>query len=274
MSGGLFVVATPIGNLGDVSERARSTLASADLVAAEDTRRTGRLLQALGVRTKLVSLFEGNERARTEELLERLRAGATIALVSDGGTPLISDPGYRLVSACIGAGIDVHVIPGPSAVLAALVVSGLPTDRFAFEGFLPRTAGPRRTRLTELASEPRTLVVFESPRRVNTLLRDAEDILGPRRRVAICRELTKLHEEVMRGSVADVRQAIGDGPLRGEVVVVIEGAAEAEADGLASLEEARALVAAGVRKREAAHRVAAARGASANELYRALLEAP
>jgi 16S rRNA (cytidine1402-2'-O)-methyltransferase len=189
VTGTLHIVATPIGNLGDLSERARQTLADVDLVVAEDTRRTGRLLAAFGVEASLRSMFDGNERERTPGVLRDLMAGRSVALVSDGGMPLVSDPGYRLVHACIEEGIEVRVVPGPSAALAALVVSGLPTDRFVFEGFLPRTSGRRRTRLAAIAQDPRTLVLFEAPRRVAGLLRDIALELGDRR-VAVCRELT------------------------------------------------------------------------------------
>ena len=272
-AGVLYVVATPIGNLGDLSDRARETLGAVDLVVAEDTRRTGRLLQAIGVRATLRSFFEGNERARTPAIVRELVDGRSVALVSDGGMPLVSDPGYRLVGACIEAGIEVRVVPGPSAVLAALVVSGLPTDRFSFEGFLPRTAGERRARLAAVAHDPRTLVFFESPRRVPGMLRDLVRTLGDRR-VALCRELTKLHEEVRRGTAAEVLASIEGDPLRGEVVVVVEGDRDgAPVEMQAAVASARALVADGVRKREAAHAVADRLGISANEVYRALLDA-
>ena len=273
MAGVLHVVATPIGNLGDLSDRARETLATVDLVVAEDTRRTGRLLQAIGVHANLRSFFEGNERERTPAIVRELADGRSVALVSDGGMPLVSDPGYRLVTACIEAGIDVRVVPGPSSVLAALVVSGLPTDRFAFEGFLPRAAGERRARLAAVAADPRTLVFFESPRRVPGMLRDLVATMGDRR-VALCRELTKLHEEVRRGSATEVLASIGETPLRGEVVVVVEGdRAGAPVDLDAAVAEARALVNAGQRKRDAAHAVADRLGISANQVYRALLDA-
>jgi 16S rRNA (cytidine1402-2'-O)-methyltransferase len=182
----LYLVGTPIGNLGDLSLRARETLARVDLVACEDTRRTGRLLRAIGVSARLVSFFEGNEARRTEELLAALREGRDVALVSDAGMPGLSDPGGRLVRAAAEAGIEVRVVPGPSAAVAALVVSGLPTDRFVFEGFLPRRASERRARLRALAAEPRTVVLFESPRRVRALLGELVEVLGDRR-VALCR---------------------------------------------------------------------------------------
>jgi 16S rRNA (cytidine1402-2'-O)-methyltransferase len=272
-AGVLYVVATPIGNLGDLSDRARETLGAVDLVVAEDTRRTGRLLQAIGVHASLRSFFEANERARTPAVVRELVDGRSVALVSDGGMPLVSDPGYRLVAACVEAGVEVRVVPGPSAVLAALVVSGLPTDRFSFEGFLPRTAGERRARLVAVAHDPRTLVFFESPRRVPGMLRDLLATVGDRR-VALCRELTKLHEEVRRGTASEVLGSLEDDPLRGEVVVVVEGHRDgAPVDMAAAVASARALVADGARKRDAAHAVADGLGISANEVYRALLDA-
>ena len=271
MAGVLQVVATPIGNLGDLSERARETLASADLVLAEDTRRTGKLLASVGVEARMRSMFEGNERRRTEEVLAALRDGQTVALVSDGGTPLVSDPGYPLVRACIDEGMEVRVVPGPSAAIAALVVSGFPTDRFVFEGFLPRTAGDRRARLAALTDEPRTVVLYESPRRLATLLGELAAIDADRR-VAVCRELTKLHEEVRRGSVAELRAMLGEVPVKGEVVVVLEGrSADVPADVDAAVAQARDLVADGARKREAAHGFAERTGVPANAIYRALV---
>ena len=272
-AGVLYVVATPIGNLGDLSDRARETLGAVDLVVAEDTRRTGRLLHAIGVHASLRSFFEGNERARTPAIVRELVDGRSVALVSDGGMPLVADPGYRLVAACVEAAIEVRVVPGPSAVLAALVVSGLPTDRFSFEGFLPRTSGERRARLAAVAHDPRTLVFFESPRRVPGMLRDLVTTMGDRR-VALCRELTKLHEEVRRGTATDVLGSLEDDPLRGEVVVVVEGDRDgAPVDMAAAVASARALVADGARKRDAAHAVADRLGISANQVYRALLDA-
>ena len=271
-TGVLYVVATPIGNLGDLSDRARETLGAVDLVVAEDTRRTGRLLHAIGVRATLRSFFDGNERARTPAIVRELLDGRSVALVSDGGMPLVSDPGYRLVAACVEAGVEVRVVPGPSAVLAALVVSGLPTDRFSFEGFLPRAAGERRARLAAVAHDPRTLVFFESPRRVPGMLRDLVTTVGDRR-VALCRELTKLHEEVRRGSATEVLASVESDPVRGEVVVVVEGDRDgAPVDMAAAVASARALVADGARKRDASHAVADRLGISANEVYRALLE--
>jgi 16S rRNA (cytidine1402-2'-O)-methyltransferase len=272
VSGTLFVVGTPIGNLGDVTERARETLERVDVVAAEDTRRTGRLLRHLGVSTDLVSFFEGNEERRTRELVARLRGGAHVAVVSDAGTPGISDPGYRLVRACIDAGVAVTAVPGPSAAIAALVVSGLPTDRFVFEGFLSRRAGERRGRLAELRDDRRTVVVFEAPGRVVALLRDALDVLGDRR-VAVARELTKLHEEVLRGRVSEVLDRFASSAPRGEIVVVLEGSTGGQRVDLdAAVADARSLVEAGTRKREAAALAARRHGAAANDVYRSLVE--
>jgi 16S rRNA (cytidine1402-2'-O)-methyltransferase len=270
MSGRLYLIGTPIGNLGDLSDRARLMLAGVDLLAAEDTRRTRTLLRHAGVDRPMVSLFEGNERERTQDLLARLRDGAAVGLVTDAGMPTISDPGFRLVRACVEEGIDVRVVPGPSAAISALVVSGLPVERFTFEGFLPRRSAERRARLRALADDPRTMVLFESPRRLAGLLRDVVAELGDRR-VAVARELTKLHEEVRRGRATELLEGL-DGPVRGEVTVVVEGARGAGPPPLTKLlEEAQGLVARGSRKREAAATVARAHGASANAIYRALI---
>ena len=271
MGGVLFLVGTPIGNLGDLSGRARETLASVGLVAAEDTRRTGRLLRSLDIRKPLVSMFEGNEADRAVELIERLEAGDDVAVVTDGGMPSISDPGYRVVQLAVDRGIDVRVVPGPSAAIAALVLSGLPTDRFVFEGFLPRRPGDRARRMQALRHDPRTIVFFESPRRAHTLLREILTTFG-NRRVAVCRELTKLHEEVVRGGAEEVLAGLEDRQLKGEVAVVVEGELEAEPpDRAALLAEVRVLVRGGVRTRDAARAVAERHGASANELYRAAI---
>ncbi|HJQ73101.1 MAG TPA: 16S rRNA (cytidine(1402)-2'-O)-methyltransferase [Actinomycetota bacterium] len=271
MSGVLYLVGTPIGNLGDLSDRARDTLAAVTVVAAEDTRRTGRLLRSLDIRTPLVSMFEGNEDERAAELVERLDAGDDVAVVTDGGMPSVSDPGYRVVRRAVERGIEVRAVPGPSAAIAALVLSGLPTDRFAFEGFLPRRAGDRGRRLQALLHDPRTIVFFESPRRVRALLREVGAVMGDRR-VAVCRELTKLHEEVIRGTVAEVLTTIEEREPKGEVTVVVEGDHEgAPLDRAALLEEVRRLTAEGMRPRDAARSVAERHGASANDLYRAAI---
>jgi 16S rRNA (cytidine1402-2'-O)-methyltransferase len=271
MSGRLYLVGTPIGNVGDVTDRAKETLAAVDVVAAEDTRRTGRLLARFAIEAKLLSLFEGNEAERTAELLISLGEGKDVALVTDAGMPLISDPGHRLVVACTERGIDVLVVPGPSAVTAALVVSGLPSERFVFDGFLPKKAAERRERLRALASERRTIVLFESPLRLAALLAEIRRELGDRR-VAVARELTKLHEEVLRGRVSEVIDRLGGSDPKGEIVVVIEGRPTGEQVPLADLvSEARRLVDDGMRKREAASTVAKRYDASANEIYEALI---
>ena len=274
VTGTLFLVGTPIGNLGDLAPRAVETLAAVDLIAAEDTRRTGRLLAHLQlVDRPLISFFEGNERERTEEVLRRLRDGATVALVTDGGMPTVSDPGFRLVRACAAEGIDVRVVPGPSAAIAALAISGLPTDRFVFEGFLPRKAGERRARLEALASDPRTIVVFESPKRVQAMVLEVLDALGDRP-AAVARELTKLHEEVIRGQLSELSAKLDAATLKGEVVVVIGGASGDDVPDIQALVgETQVLVADGERPRDAAKLVAERHRSSANEIYRAWLVA-
>jgi 16S rRNA (cytidine1402-2'-O)-methyltransferase len=272
VSGILYLVGTPIGNFGDMTDRARETLGTVAVVAAEDTRRTGRLLAHFGIEARMVSLFQGNEDRRTQELLKELRSDHDVAVVSDAGMPGLSDPGYQLVRASVDAGIEVRVIPGPSAVLSALVVSGLPTDRFVFEGFLPRRAGDRRMRLRGLANDRRTVVLFESPHRVATLLRDVLVELG-NRQVAIARELTKLHEEVIRGRTSEVLARLPDLELKGELVLVLEGNRRPQVlDQEELVGEAQALVQSGMRKRVAASEVARKRGASANAIYDSLLE--
>ena len=272
MAGVLRLVGTPIGNLGDVSERAARTLKEADLIACEDTRRTRKLLSHLELHSsRLISFYDGNERRRIPELLEQLRAGRDIALVSDAGMPGLSDPGYRLVAACVSAGIEVDVVPGPSAAITALVLSGLPTARFSFEGFLSRKQGERRSRLAELASDPRTLVLFESPRRVAVLVEEALEALGDRR-AAIARELTKMHQEVIRGRLSELASRLAGEELRGEVVVVIEGARPSEVRDLDALgDRVEALTAEGLPRRQAAAQVAEESGASKRELYEASL---
>jgi 16S rRNA (cytidine1402-2'-O)-methyltransferase len=275
MAGTLHLVGTPIGNLGDVSRRAKETLARVDLIAAEDTRRARKLLSHLGIRAELTTLFEGNERARTETLLDALRDGRNVAVISDAGMPGLSDPGYRLVRACAEEGIEVRVVPGPSAAIAALVVSGLPSDRFVFEGFLPKKEGERRARLEALATERRTIVLFESPRRVGATLQAIASTLGADRPVSVARELTKVHEEVLRGTAEELARTLEGEELRGEVVLVIGGATQGPAPELAELvEEAAELIREGWKKREAAAEVARRHDVSTNAIYRALLEEP
>ena len=228
--GRLQVVATPIGNMGDVSARARQALESATVIAAEDTRHTGTLLQALGISKPLLSLHAHNETQRVPELLARLTAGETIALVSDAGTPLLSDPGYELVRAAAEAGVEIEAIPGPSAITAALAVAGLPVNRFCFEGFLPTRERERRAHLAQLAGETRTLVFFEAPHRIVTTLADLAAELGGERRAVVARELTKAHETIYRGTLAELTQRSGkeDNFARGEITIVVAGAARAD----------------------------------------------
>jgi 16S rRNA (cytidine1402-2'-O)-methyltransferase len=267
--GTLVVVATPIGNLDDLSPRAAEALRTADVILAEDTRHTGRLLARVGSTAPQLSLHEHNEDARTAEVLARLADGARVVLVSDAGTPAVSDPGMRLVRACAAAGVRVEPVPGPSALLAALVVSGLPSDRVAFEGFLPRRGGARRRRLEELAVEPRTLVLFVSPHRAHEDLTDLAAALGPTRPAVLCRELTKLHEEVLRGDLATLAGRAAEA-LRGELTLVVAGApvpdvdADATAEHVARVAE---LVASGTSTRDAVAEVAAAAGVGRRELY-------
>lgn len=278
MRGTLSVVATPIGNLGDLSERARQVLTTADLVLAEDTRHTGRLLAHLGSEVPQRSLHEHNEEERIGEVLARLEAGEHLALVSDAGTPTVSDPGYRLLAACADAGVTIVPIPGASALLAALVSSGLPTDRVAFDGFLPRKGSARRARLAELAREPRTVVLYLSPHRAGADLRDLAGSLGGQRRAALCRELTKLHEEIRRGTLDELASSAADG-VRGEVTLVIAGAgadpaADDETRDLdAQVAEVAGLVAAGGGTKSAVAEVAERSGGSKRVLYQAVIDA-
>src|SRR5687767_11238859 len=225
MTGTLVLAATPIGRVSDASARLAEELATADVVAAEDTRRLRRLAGELGVDVggRVVSYFEGNEAARTPALVEALVAGERVALVTDAGMPSVSDPGYRLVAAAVAAGVRVTAVPGPSAVTTALALSGLPTDRWCVEGFLPRRAGERRARLAELAAERRTLVLLEAPHRLAAALADLAAAFGGERRAAACRELTKVFEEVRRGSLAELVDWAAGG-VRGEVTLVVAGA--------------------------------------------------
>jgi 16S rRNA (cytidine1402-2'-O)-methyltransferase len=267
--GRLLVCPTPIGNLEDVSLRVLAGLRDADVVACEDTRHTRVLLARHGIRTPLVSLHEHNERARAPQLVGRVRSGELVALVSDAGTPLVSDPGFALVRACIEEGLEVEVLPGPSAVVTALVASGLPAERWRFVGFLPR----RRRELEQLvAGAGETIVAFESPRRLPGTLALLEES-DPARPAAVCRELTKLHEEVRRGSVAELASHYRERPPRGEIVLVLG----ASVSGAARLSEAlaalREIVAAGARARPAAAAVGRLTGVAANELYRELMRA-
>jgi len=263
--GRLIVCPTPIGNLEDITLRTLAALREADVIACEDTRRTRVLLERYGVNATLVAYHEHNEQPQARELVRRMHGGDVVALVSDAGMPLVSDPGYVLVRGSVAAGLEVEVLPGPSAALAALVASGLPADHWRFEGFLPR----KRPQLERVLSGPETLVAFESPQRLaKTLAVLAE--LDPQRRVAVCRELTKVHEEVRRGTAAELAARYAESAPRGEIAVVISGASKAPADigpAVAALER---LVEAGAKPRAAAAVVAELTGAAPNALYRAL----
>jgi 16S rRNA (cytidine1402-2'-O)-methyltransferase len=269
----IILGATPIGNLGDASRRLVETLERVGTVAAEDTRVTLQLLRGLGIgnRPKLVALHEHNELQRAADLVELARDDDVLVL-SDAGMPTVSDPGYALVAAAIDAGVQVTALPGPSAVLTALALSGLPTDRFAFEGFLPRKG--RVAALRSLAAETRTLVFFESPHRIGDALTDLATVFGPERRAAVCRELTKLYEEVARGTLAALAEKFADG-TRGEIVIVVEGApaAAATADLATAVATVLELTAGGIRMKEAAADVAAATGLTARALYEAAIRA-
>jgi 16S rRNA (cytidine1402-2'-O)-methyltransferase len=273
--GRLLLAATPLGQVADASARLVDALATVEVIAAEDTRRIRTLAQALGVTPagRVVSFFDQNEASRVPWLLEEIAGGATVLVVSDAGMPLISDPGYRLVAACAEAGLQVSCLPGPSAVTTALAVSGLPSDRFCFEGFAPRKHAARLSWLGGLSGEPRTCVFFESPRRLAECLRDAVDALGPDRRAVVCRELTKTHEEVKRGALGELAAWAADGVL-GEITVVLAGA-EPRADVATLVAEVLERVNDGERVKDACAEVIAAHpGApSRRALYDAVLEA-
>jgi 16S rRNA (cytidine1402-2'-O)-methyltransferase len=270
MTGRLVLAATPIGNVDDASPRLREALASADVIAAEDTRRLRRLVSALGVqpRGRVVSYHEHNEGSRTSDLVAQMVAGAVVLLVTDAGTPAVSDPGYRLVEAALTALVDVTALPGPSALTTALALSGLPVDRFCFEGFLPRKAGQRRVRLGELRQESRTMVFFEAPHRVGAVLADLAEVFGADRPAAVARELTKTFEEVRRGRVDDLAAWAAQG-VRGEITLVVAGAANAPAD---LDESALALLVAelmseGISRKDAVAGVAHATGVPRRQVY-------
>jgi 16S rRNA (cytidine1402-2'-O)-methyltransferase len=268
-TGRLIVCPTPIGNLEDVTLRVLSALRDADVIACEDTRRTRVLLERYGVSASLVSYHEHNERERSAELVERMAAGTVVALVSDAGMPLVSDPGYVLVRRCVASGLEVEVLPGPSAALAALVASALPSDAWRFAGFLPRKRGA----LLEVLASPETVVAFESPKRVGATLATLADA-DPDRPVALCRELTKVHEEVVRGTAAELAERYASVPPRGEVVLVVGGAPPREGVDPAAIDAVRRLIEAGAKPRPAASVVADLTGAPANALYRAVVDPP
>lgn len=273
MSGRLLVLATPIGNLGDLSSRAAEHLRTADLVLAEDTRRTGKLLAHVGSEAAQRSLHDHNERARVRSVLAELDAGKRIVLVSDAGTPGVSDPGYHVIAAAIEAGYAVEPIPGPSAVLAALMTSGLPSGRFVFEGFLPRKGDSRRTRLAELAAEPRTMVLFVSPHRVADDLAELAEALGETRMACLARELTKLHEQVLRAPLGDLARLAQTG-FRGELTLVVAGA-DAPTPELSiddAVGQVHELVATGMSTKDAVQQVASQHRLSRREVYQATIE--
>ncbi|MFT4307593.1 MAG: 16S rRNA (cytidine(1402)-2'-O)-methyltransferase [Microbacterium sp.] len=267
----IILAATPIGNLGDASARLVAALESVGVLAAEDTRTAQRLLAGLGVRNRprLVALHDHNERQRAAELVA-LAAAEDVLVVSDAGMPTVSDPGYSLVAAAAAAGVVVTAIPGPSAVVTALAVSGLPTDRFAFEGFLPRRPAERRALLAELAAERRTLVFFESPARLAASLADLVGAFGADRRAAVCRELTKLHEQVRRGTLAELAAWAADG-VRGELVVVVSGAGGRVVAFPDAVTQVFELTRGGMRLKDAAGEVSSYTGHSSRELYQAAL---
>jgi 16S rRNA (cytidine1402-2'-O)-methyltransferase len=277
-SGRIVLVGAPLGNAGDASARLRETLAAADVVAAEDTRRLARLARELEVEIsgRLVSYFEGNEERRTPELIDTARGGAVVALVTDGGMPSVSDPGYRLVNAAHQAGVEVSAVPGPSAVTTALALSGLPCDRFCFEGFPPRRAASRRERFAELAREQRTLIFFEATHRVAACLADLAEILGADRRAAVCRELTKKYEQVRRGTLGELAEWAAQVHPKGEITVVVAGAPGPGP--LAHLDEeivrgaVSARIAHGASHRDAVAAVAQQYGLSRREVYELTLE--
>ena len=272
--GTLIVAATPIGRADDASPRLATALATATVIAAEDTRRLRRLAGELGVTIagRVVSYFEGNEERRTAELVYAMRDGSDVLLVTDAGMPSVSDPGYRLVAAAVEADLPVSVLPGPSAVLAALAVSGLPVDRFSFEGFLPRRQGERRRRLAELATEPRTMVFFEAPRRTAAALAAMAEVFGADRPAAVCRELTKTHEEVRRGTLDELASWAEAGVL-GEVTLVVAGADPSAASPPSDADlvaEVAALEAEGMSRRDAIAQVARTSGARRRDVYDAV----
>jgi 16S rRNA (cytidine1402-2'-O)-methyltransferase len=274
--GRIVLAATPIGNAGDASARLVELLATADIVAAEDTRRLHRLVQNLGVTVagRVISYHEHNEAAKTAELLDAVRAGKTMVMVTDAGMPSVSDPGFRLVEGAVAAGLTVTAAPGPSAVLTALALSGLPTDRFCFEGFLPRKAGERASRLADLAAERRTMVFFEAPHRLEAMLRALRERFGGERRIAVCRELTKTYEEVIRGTVGELLLWAEANEVRGEIAVVVGGAPE-QAPGTPEdhVAAVNALMSQGIRLKEAVAAVAEDVRVSKRELYSAVLAA-
>jgi 16S rRNA (cytidine1402-2'-O)-methyltransferase len=272
MAGTLYVVATPIGNLGDLSARARDTLQNCSLIAAEDTRHTGVLLKHFGIQTPQLSLHDNNERMRTVEIISHLSAGKSVALVSDAGTPAISDPGFELVRAAAAAGIDVVAVPGPCAAIAALSIGAQPTDRFCFEGFLPARGAARRQRLESLAEEPRTLVFYEAPHRVRETLEDCAKVFGDSRPATVVREATKLHETTYRGSLQELSSAASKDAdfSRGEIVLLIGGAPQVKLE--TDLDRVLRVLLAELPLKQAARLAAELSGVRDNEAYKRALQ--
>lgn len=274
MAGTLYLVPTPIGNLGDISPRAKKTLAEADFIAAEDTRVSLKLLNHLELKKPLVSYYEHNKNESGPRIVERLLAGESCALVTDAGSPAISDPGEDLVALCAKAGICVCAIPGPCAAVTALSVSGLPTGRFCFEGFLSTNKKSRREHLDSLKSERRTMIFYEAPHKLQNTLKDLTDAFGPERRISLCRELTKLHEQILRMTLGEALAYYTENDPRGEYVLILEGAAEASVEAL-TLEDAVSLalerIASGASKKDAVREVSRETGFPKNALYDAVL---
>jgi 16S rRNA (cytidine1402-2'-O)-methyltransferase len=271
--GVLYVVATPIGNLGDLSARAREVLLSSDLVAAEDTRHFSHLLQSMGTAKRTLSAHEHNEEHRVAEILATLDAGKSVALVSDAGTPLISDPGYRIVQSAARAGHEVRAVPGPCAAIAALSIAGLPTDRFVFEGFMPSKTAGRRTRLSELAPDSRTLIFYEAPHRLAEVLAEMREVLGPQREAVVAREITKAFETVYRGTLTVLAERAETDPnmTRGEIVIVVQGAAPGAAAGEQELERILAELLRVLPVSQAGDVAARITGVNRNRAYKAAL---
>ena len=267
----LYLVGTPIGNLADISERAQKVLSEVDFIAAEDTRNSLRLLSAYGIRKELVSYFEHNKKASGERILERLMAGESCALITDAGMPAISDPGEDIVRLCADAGICVSVIPGPSAAVSALALSALSTSRFTFEGFLPPKSGERKKRLASLRGEERTMIFYEAPHKLCRTLADMGEAFGGDRRISLCRELTKLNEEIIRMTVAEAISLYEAKEPRGEYVLVLEGAPEGSSEAaeseLTPKEQVEALIAEGMPKKDAIKEIAHRLGVPKSEIY-------
>lgn len=270
MAGILYLVPTPIGNLGDLSQRIIDTLAQADFIAAEDTRVSMKIMNHLGLKKPLVSYYRHNTDTSGPQILSRILAGETCALVTDAGTPAISDPGEELVAQCAEAGVQVCAIPGPCALVTALAVSGLPTGRFTFEGFLAMNKKNRAAHLKSLVGERRTMIFYEAPHKLQATLADLRDTFGPDRRISLCRELTKLHEEVVRTTLAEAVERYAQQPPKGEFVLVVEGAPEEEPEQISLEEGVRRVLALreqGVSMKDAARQVASETGLGKNELY-------